>query len=293
MTHARAARHLVARDLARESDSALITPDSAGWRFTGLRVVDVAPGGERFFGASPFEFLVLPLSGSCVVVAGDKEFNLDGRQSVFHGPTDFLYLPIGTAFRIESRDGGSFALPFARAERKFSLAYTPAENVSVEIRGAGPSSRQLNNFFSPDFGEADKLVAVEVLTPGGNTSSYPPHKHDVAVPGGEAELEEIYYYRFRQPDAFGFHRTYAADGSFDVTATVRDGDVFLVPSGYHGPCSAMPGYDMYYLNVLAGPGSERSLAFSDDPAHAWIRPSWNSQERDSRVPMTPIASAER
>ena len=137
--------------------------------------------------------------------------------------------------------------------------------------------------------EAERLVAVEVLTPAGNTSSYPPHKHDAATPGGEAELEEIYYYRFDRPHAFGFHRTCAADGGFDVTAAVADGDVFLVPRGYHGPCVALPGYPMWYLNVLAGPAVERSLAYSDDPGHAWIRPSWEAEPPDPRVPMTTAA----
>ena len=94
------------------------------------------------------------------------------------------------------------------------------------------------------------------------------------MPGGEAELEEIYYFRFDRPGAFGLHRTYTADRGFDVTVAVEDGDVFLVPRGYHGPCVALPDYPMYYLNVLAGPGAERSLAFSDDPAHAWIRSAW-------------------
>jgi 5-deoxy-glucuronate isomerase len=204
---------------------------------------------------------------------------------VFDGVTDFVYVPARSSVRIASASGGTFALPTARARRRSAVAYVPAEAVAVEVRGAGSATRQLNNFFSPSVGDADRLVAVEVITPGGNSSSYPPHKHDHAS-NAEAELEEIYYFRFGSADAFGMHRTYAADGSFDVTVTVRNGDVFLVPRGYHGPCAAMPGYDMYYLNVLAGPGDARSLAFTDDPAHAWIRPSWSGQARDARVPMT-------
>jgi 5-deoxy-glucuronate isomerase len=217
---------------------------------------------------------------------GGRRFDLAGRASVFERVTDFAYLPIEVEARLSSRDGATIALPSARAERRFAPAYGPADSVPVEVRGAGSATRQLNNFFAPGVMEAHRLVAVEVLTPAGNTSSWPPHKHDTAMPGGEAELEEIYYFRFDRPGAFGLHRTYAADGAFDVTVAVEDGDVFLVPRGYHGPCVALPEYPMYYLNVLAGPGVERSLAFSDDPAHAWIRSTWKDQPRDPRVPMT-------
>jgi 5-deoxy-glucuronate isomerase len=269
-----------------EGDPLVITPESAGWKFTGLRVIKLRPGEQRTFATSGFEMLVLPLSGSCEVDAGGKHFVLEGRKSVFERVTDFVYLPRGAHVRLTSAKGGTFALPMARAELVHPVKYTPAEKIAVEIRGAGSATRQLNNFFAPGYGSAQRLVAVEVLTPGGNTSSYPPHKHDVAVKGGEAELEEIYYFEFDNPSAFGLHRTYAANKSFDVTTHVRHGDVFLVPEGYHGPCTAMPGYDMYYLNVLAGPGAERSLAFSDDPQHAWIRSSWTKQDRDPRIPMT-------
>jgi 5-deoxy-glucuronate isomerase len=262
-----------------------VTPADAGWRFAGLRVLDLAPGDSRSFTTGADEMLVLPLRGGCGVEVDDVTFTLQGRAGVFDRVTDFAYVPIGADVRLRSPGGATVALPTARAERRFPAAYGPADSVPVEVRGAGAATRQLNNFFAPDVMEAQRLVAVEVLTPAGNTSSYPPHKHDHAVPGGEAELEEIYYFRFARPEAFGLHRTYAADGEFDVTAAVGDGDVFLVPRGYHGPCAAMPGYDMYYLNVLAGPAG-RSLASRDDPAHAWVRPAWGRQAPDPRMPMT-------
>jgi 5-deoxy-glucuronate isomerase len=286
-TRERAAAHLHQPhgSLAEGRDLVVVTPESAGWRYTGLRVFELAASEARVIDTGLDEALVLPLAGGCTVEVENQSFTLHGRASVFDGVTDFVYVPVRSSVRIASASGGTFALPTARARRRSAVAYVPAEAVAVEVRGAGSATRQLNNFFSPSVGDADRLVAVEVITPGGNSSSYPPHKHDHAS-NAEAELEEIYYFRFGSADAFGMHRTYAADGSFDVTVTVRNGDVFLVPRGYHGPCAAMPGYDMYYLNVLAGPGDARSLAFTDDPAHAWIRPSWSDQARDARVPMT-------
>jgi 5-deoxy-glucuronate isomerase len=163
----------------------------------------------------------------------------------------------------------------------------------VEVRGSGRATRQVNNFCSPEAFETDRLTSVEVLTPGGNWSSYPPHKHDQARPG-EAVLEEIYYFEVgRGPDGtdtpgVGYQRVYSTDPArpIDVLAEVRAGDVVLVPHGYHGPSMAAPGYDLYYLNVLAGPAEQRSMAFCDDPAHAWIRQSWDGQQLDPRLPMS-------
>ena len=128
-------------------------------------------------------------------------------------------------------------------------------------------------------------MAVELLTPDGNWSSYPPHKHDDS-PECPVNNEEIYYFRIGGGDGFGLHRLYTSDGEIDDTVAVRDGDVFLIPRGYHGPCIAAPGHPMYYLNVLAGPGDERSMAFCDDPAHHWVRESWAGMTTDPRVPMT-------
>jgi 5-deoxy-glucuronate isomerase len=165
--------------------------------------------------------------------------------------------------------------------------------VPVETRGAGSATRQINNLFVAGGAPAHRLIVVEVLTPGGNWSSYPPHKHDDGSTAGEAELEEIYYFRIQGPNGFGIHRTYTADRSIDETVAVRDGDVFLVPRGYHGPCIAPPEYPMYYLNVLAGPGESRSLGFSDDPAYAWIRQSWRGLAGDPRVPLVGVGAPAR
>ncbi|MDN5932690.1 MAG: 5-deoxy-glucuronate isomerase, partial [Pseudonocardia sp.] len=160
-----------------------------------------------------------------------------------------------------------------------------AEGVGVELRGAGQASRQVNNFCTPQTFEAEKLIAVEVLTPSANWSSYPPHKHDEER-DGEARLEEIYYFE----GGPGYQRVYSSgpDRQIDVCAEVQAGDVVLVPHGWHGPSMAAPGYDLYYLNVMAGPGPERAWLICDDPAHAWVRGTWDGQEIDPRLPMTGV-----
>jgi 5-deoxy-glucuronate isomerase len=195
--------------------------------------------------------------------------------------------------RLSSEAGAHVALPSARATTRFDPAMIPAADVAVEVRGAGPATRQVTNFMSPEtFDGADKLMCVELLTPDGNWSSYPPHRHDDS-PDCPVNNEEIYYFRVGTagsseyaPDGFAFHRTYTPDGDVDVNIVVGDGDVFVIPRGYHGPCVAAPGYPLYYLNVLAGPGGERSMAFCDDPAHHWVRDTWIDMATDPRVPMT-------
>jgi 5-deoxy-glucuronate isomerase len=271
--------------LADGADPVRLTPALAGWSFAGLRVIRLRPGESRALSTETSELIVLPLSGSCVVRVEGQSFPLEGRASVFERVTDFAYVPRDARFEVASDGGGEFALPMAEARRRLEPAYGPAERVPVEVRGAGDATRQVTNFCTPESFAADRLTACELLTPAGNWSSFPPHKHDQARPG-EAVLEEIYYFRVQGPDGFAVHRTYAADGAFDVTVTVRDGDVFLVPRGYHGPSVASPNHDLYYLNVLAGPGAERTMAFCDDPAHHWIRESWAAMQTDPRVPMT-------
>lgn len=275
--------HLPAGTASEDADSLMITPERAGWTYTGLRVLRLAPGEIRSFSTGVDETAVLPLSGSAVVECDGKRFDLEGRSSVFDRVTDFAYLPIDAEVQITSPGGGEYALPMARATRRLDPAYGPAQQVPIEVRGAGQCTRQVTNFLSPEGFPADRLLAVEVLTPAGNWSSYPPHKHDEDAES-EAILEEIYYFRVAGEAGFAVHRTYAAD--FDQTATVRDGDAFLIPRGYHGPSMAPPGYDLYYLNVLAGPGQQRTMAFCDDPAHSWVRETWAHVPTDPRVPMT-------
>jgi 5-deoxy-glucuronate isomerase len=263
-----------------------ITPESAGWGFSGLKVLELAPGQEHAFDTHDDELIVLPLNGAATVRTDGQTFTLEGRESVFAAVTDFVYVPRDAQVALASERGGRFALPSSRAGRRLEARYVPADQVPVELRGAGQASRQVNNFCSPDAFEADRLIAVEVLTPGGNWSSYPPHKHDEEIPGVETALEEIYYFEVAN-QGFGYQRVYSSGPGreIDITKEVRTGDWIVMPHGYHGPSMAAPGYDLYYLNVMAGPG-ERAWRFTDDPAHAWIRDTWAEQELDPRVPMT-------
>lgn len=282
--------HLPAATLAVDGDPVVVTPERAGWRYTGLTVVRLAPGEQRELTTGSHETLVLPLAGGCTVATDGERFELQGRSGVFAGITDFLYLPPGSEAVVSSAGGIELALPWAaEAEARHPVAYVGADGVAVEVRGAGRATRQINDLFTAGATHAHRLAVVEVLTPAGNWSSYPPHKHDAPSAGGEQVLEEIYYFRIAGQHGFGLHRTYTADGALDETVTVRDGDVFLVPRGYHGPCIAAPEFPMYYLNVLAGPGDVRTLGFTDDPAYAWIRAGWDAQEPDPRVPLVPAA----
>jgi len=267
--------------------SLVITPEQAGWAYCGLRVLELGPGASHSFASGGDELLVMPMEGGGVVECESRRFELAGRDGVFTGVTDFAYVPRDAEVRVSSRDGARFILPSALATSRLEPAYGPAEEVPIELRGAGRCSRQVNNVCTPASFPADKMIVVEVLTPGGNWSSYPPHKHDEQRPD-EVELEEIYYFETAGEDGLGYQRVYSSgpDRQIDVCAEVRGGDVVLVPYGYHGPSMAAPGYDLYYLNVMAGPAPERAWRFCDDPAHAWVRGTWDGQEIDPRLPMT-------
>ena len=263
--------------------SLVVTPESAGWTYSGLRVLELRAGGAHTWATGGDEMIVLPLSGSCLVTCDGETFELQGRREVFSRVSDFAYVPRDATVTVTSAGGGRFALPSARCTRRLSPRYGAAEDVPVELRGAGQASRQVNNFCSPEAFECDKLIAVEVLTPGGNWSSYPPHKHDESR-DGEVELEEIYH--FATP-GLAYQRVYGtADRPIDVLAEVRTGDVVLIPHGWHGPSMAAPGYDLYYLNVMAGPSPDRAWLICDDPAHTWIRGTWEDQDIDPRLPLT-------
>ena len=262
-----------------------ISPEAAGWTYSGVRVAELPPGGRIELDTGPDEVIVLPLNGAAEVECDGQRFSLAGRPDVFSGVTDFAYLPRDARAVLSSRGGGRFVLPSTRADTRLTARYGPAEGVSVELRGAGVASRQVNNFCTPATFDADRMIAVEVLTPGGNWSSYPPHKHDEEGPD-ESALEEVYYFEVARGGP-GYQRVYGSGPGreIDVCAEVSTGDVVLVPYGYHGPSMAAPGYDLYYMNVMGGPG-ERVWKFCDDPAHAWIRGTWDGIEIDPRLPMT-------
>jgi len=278
--------HRPAGSLAADGWSIVLSPETAGWQFSGLRSGTLSAGGILAFSTGPDEVAVVPLEGAFDLTVDGSPYPLAGRPSVWAGPTDFLYAPPATAIQVESAAGGRFAVATARAERRYPIRHVPASAVAVELRGAGACSREVRNFASADRFEADRLIAVEVLSPGGNWGSYPPHKHD-EVREGETELEEIYHYVVADgPSGPGLayqHIYGTPDRPIDLLTTVRTGDVVLVPHGWHGPAMAAPGYDLYYLNVMAGPG-ERAWRACDDPAHAWVRETWAGQPIDARLP---------
>jgi 5-deoxy-glucuronate isomerase len=262
-----------------------VTPESAGWTESSLRVVELE--ADLTLATGDTEVMILPLAGTGSVAAGDETFQLSLRASVFDGPADMVYVGTGQSFTLTGE--GRFAICGARAARQLPNRRVAAADVPVELRGTGNCSRQVHNFGTAGVFEADSLIACEVITPGGNWSSYPAHKHDENTPV-ESALEEIYYFEIDSgPDdsrGFGYHRVYGTpDRPIEVLEEVRSGDVVLVPHGYHGPSVAAPGYHMYYLNVMAGPGAERAWKIVDDPEHAWLRGTWEDQAVDPRLPL--------
>ncbi|MCS0638623.1 5-deoxy-glucuronate isomerase [Streptomyces sp. LP05-1] len=244
-----------------------IDPGRAGWDHSALRVLELAAGGGQELDTGDSEWIVLPLNGGCTVQVHGVSFELRGRENVFGGVTDFAYLPRDAHARISSGAGGRFALAGARCERRLPARYGPAPEVPVEERGSGVCARRVHNFAAAGAFACDRLIAVEVLTPGGNWSSYPPHKHDEQVPGEETRLEEIYYFEI-DGGGLGYQRiSPSRPGGADLLAEVRSGDAVLVPDGWHGPSIAQPGHPMYYLNVMAGPGEEREWRIRFHPDH--------------------------
>ena len=286
--------YLPAGSAARDGYDLEVTPESAGWGYSGLRVVTLTAAEEHHFATDGDEVVVVPLSGSVSVEADGSHLDLAGRPDVFAGPTDFAYLPPGTTATLLSERGGRFALCAARTGRRLPVRYGAAADVPVELRGAGRSSRQVRNFGTPDHLDAGAIIACEVITPDGNWSSYPAHKHD-EVGATESELEEIYYFEIAAgphgEPGLGFFRTSSSPGhSIEVTEEVHDRDAVLVPYGWHGPAVAAPGHAMYYLNVMAGPPHPdaegqggRAWLISDHPDQTWVRATWADQEVDPRL----------
>jgi 5-deoxy-glucuronate isomerase len=264
-----------------------VTPESAGWTEASLKVVELESLQELTLGTGDTEVMILPLSGSGTVESDNEAFELSPRASVFDGPADLVYIGTDNTYTLSGE--GRFAICGARAKRQLPNRRVAAADVPVELRGTGNCSRQVHNFGTAGVFEADSLIACEVITPGGNWSSYPAHKHDENTPV-ESALEEIYYFEIDSGPSlsrgFGYHRVYGTpERPIEVLEEVRSGDVVLVPHGYHGPSVAAPGYHMYYLNVMAGPGQERAWKIVDDPEHAWLRGTWDHQNVDPRLPL--------
>ncbi len=254
----------------REPDSnasvVKVTPQSAGWEYVGFEVVKLDAGGVAERRADGVEVCLVPIRGACSVSSGSEGWEVGGRGSPFDGPPHALYLPPGAECRIEASADLELAICSAPAERGVEPFVVLPEDIEVEVRGSGNMEREVRPILMAER-EVESLLVVEVITPNGHWSSYPPHKHDRDAPPEETYLEETYYHRVRPENGFAVQRVYTDDRSLDETLTVGDGDVVLVPGGYH-PVSAPPGYDLYYLNVMAGP--IREWIFNNDPDHEWL-----------------------
>lgn len=246
-----------------------IDPASAGWEWVTFHVHRLAPGQEVDRPADGQERLVLLLEGHARVRAGEQDFGVVGsRMSVFDGPpAPVVLVEPGLALSVVADTPALVAIAAAPGGPVRRTAHIGAGEILVEARGEGSTARRIHHLLPPGGDAAGRLIAFEAYTPGGNWSSYPPHKHDTENPPVEARLEELYYYRFAKPQGFAFARVYTPDRSLDETMTPMDGDLVLVPEGYH-PVGVPAGYDCWYLNVMAGPN--RAWHFTVDPDHAWL-----------------------
>lgn len=268
-----------------------VTPADAGWELLGVALRRLAAGETWTLETGETEAVLVWLGGVAAVRTSRGVWPEVGRRShVFAGLPYALYLPRRTEAAIEARaDRVEIAHGWAPTDQDHPARLIAPADCGIEIRGGGQATRQITGIVPPGF-DCHRLVCVEVYTPGGNWSSYPPHKHDehrtdAAGRVVEADLEEIYLYKFDRPEGFAVQRVYTADGRLDAAVVARTDDMVLVPEGYH-PVSAAAGYTCYYLNILAG--SAQSLANTEDPAHAWVKAAWTW--KDPRVPVVPPAA---
>jgi 5-deoxy-glucuronate isomerase len=280
-------------ELARDGWETVVVGPAPQWQHTGIRIGVLGEGKSLVLDTTGVERIIVPLAGSFTVLSEEggmaRSTELAGRASVFDGPSDSLYLSSAATGVVTG--SGRFAVAESPTVEEKPTRYIPAGAVPVELRGSGAASREVRNFGVPAALDAARLIVCEVVTPADNWSSYPPHKHDEHVPGAESRLEEIYYFEAASTDgghddnAFGVFSAYSSPaGEIDINARVHSGDIALIPFGYHGPAIAAPGYDLYYLNVMAGPDPDREWLISDDPAHTWVREAWPQQPVDPRLP---------
>ena len=245
-----------------------ITPQSAGWRHVGFRIHRLKAGQAVRGGEADRETCLVVLTGTADVLVDGWHFDgIGSRGSLFDDAAPgAVYAPAGSNFSVIAKGNVELAICSAPGKPGRAPREIAAAEMSREVRGTGTNTRYIRNIL-PQTKEADSLIVVEVITPGGHWSSYPPHKHDTATLGKETALEETYYHRLLPPQGFAFQRVYTDERDLDETVCVHDGDVVLVPRGYH-PVGAAHGYDLYYLNVMAGP--ERNWVYRNDPQHEWL-----------------------
>jgi len=258
-----------------------VTPETAGWEFLHFAARRLVSGERWDHKTGENELALVLLGGQCAVYSNQGDWPVLGnRPDVFSGMPYTVYFPRRSTFTVEAlSDQLDLAYGWCPTDEDHPARVVKPEDVTVEIRGGGNATRQINNMLPPGF-DCHRLVVVEVYTPSGNWSSYPPHKHDVHredTNGNilEADLEEIYFYKIDKPEGYAYQRVYTSDGRLDELVMARDSHLVLVPEGYH-PVVSAHGYTTYYLNFLAG--SAQSLANSDDPQYAWVKESWDGAD---------------
>jgi 5-deoxy-glucuronate isomerase len=258
------------------------TREQAGWEWMSFLVTRLIPGQSLELRTPGEEMVLVWLGGRCVADWGEGEQSVGARKNVFGGLPYALYLPAGHQVKIKAETVCEIAQCRVDSKAKLQPALVKPADVATGLRGGENASRQIVEVIAPAF-PADKLVVFEVYTPGGNWSSFPPHKHDVHDPPTEVDLDEIYYYRMRDGRGYALQNLYGSATLGDSLIKVRDGDVVLVREGYH-PVVSGPGYDTYYLNFLAG--TSRSMTVTEDPEHVWLRSTW--KQTDPRLPLVRI-----
>jgi 5-deoxy-glucuronate isomerase len=245
-----------------------VTPKSAGWTYVGFDVYRLAKGATAGGDTASREVCLVFLSGKAAVTAGGKSLGVVGeRMSPFDGKPWSMYVSAGSSWNIVAETDVEVAVCSAPAAGGRQARIIDPKGLTRIERGNGTDLRRVINILPETDPTAESLILIEVITPGGHWSSYPPHKHDTDALPAESQLEETYYHRIDPAQGFAFQRIYSDDRSLDETIAVSDGDVTLVPFGYH-PCAAPHGYDLYYLNVMAGP--RRAWRFRNEPAHDWL-----------------------
>jgi 5-deoxy-glucuronate isomerase len=245
-----------------------ITPETANWGYVGFDLFELKPGQSIARETGNREVCLVLVTGNATVQANGETFqNIGGRSSVFDNVAPYaVYIPAGGTFEVRAETDLTLGVCSAPGKSSHPVRLISPPEMGRETRGVGANIRHVCNIL-PDTDVADSLLVVEVVTPGGNWSSYPPHRHDTDDLPQQSSLEETYYHRLNPSQGFAFQRVYTDDRSLDETMAVEDGDVVMVPKGYH-PVGAPHGYDLYYLNVMAGP--VREWKFHNDPDHEWI-----------------------
>ncbi len=273
-----------------------VDPARAGWEYIHFQSRRLDAGSSWSFSPGEYEIALVVLSGTLSVTSNRGQWEGIGkRPNVFAGLPEALYLPRNSTLTVSARNDCQFAVAWAPASRDHAARWIRQQDITVEIRGGDNVTRQINGIIRPGF-DCDRLVVVEVYTPSGNWSSYPPHKHDVhrVDEAGnllEADLEEVYYYKIDKPEGYAFQRIYTGETSplqqagtpIDEVLMPGDNDLVLIPEGYH-PVTSAPGYTTYYLNVLAG--SAQALTAVDDPHYGWVKDTYRT--KDERVPIYPV-----